>query len=254
MTPVMTTTLAVTGMHRSGTSMVAHYLQVCGVDIGEDLQPGDVGNPRGYYEDVDILGFHQDLLAHLKVGTFPTSEVEIAGQVPAEFRRRVQDIVRQKASSPIWGWKDCRTSLFLPFWREMIPEVKFLFLFRHPVSVVDSLLRRGTDPNLTRRPGIAFRSWRLHNQRILDFYRRNRESCFLVDTSCLVLNAEAAVAALFSKLDIELPLQDFHTVYAPAVFKEARSPHDIYLMVRFPLQTVRCLKLYRAMNELADWP
>lgn len=250
----MATTLVVTGMHRSGTSMVANYLQLCGVGIGQNLQPGDVGNPKGYYEDVDILRFHQDLLAYFKVDTFPASDLEISRQVPAEFRLRAQEILERKANSPVWGWKDCRTSLFLPFWQEMIPEVNFLFLFRHPVSVVDSLLRRGTDPSLMRRPAIAFRSWRLHNERILDFYRRNRASCFLVDTNCLVRNAPAAVSALFSKLDIQLPVPDFDSVYAPAAFKESKSPGDIYLMVRFPFQTVRCVKLYRAMKELADWP
>ncbi len=250
----MTTTLVVTGMHRSGTSMVAHYLQVCGIDIGEDLQPGDVGNPRGYYEDVDMLRFHQDLLACLKVGTFPTSDAQISGQVPTVFRRRAQDILGRKASSPVWGWKDCRTSLFLPFWREMIPDANFLFLFRHPVSVVDSLLRRGTDPRLTRNPAIAFRSWRLHNERILDFYRQNRAGCFLVDMDRFVHDAPAAVSALFSKLNIELPVREFDTIYAPAAFKESKSASDTYLMLRFPLQTVRCLKLHRALRALADWP
>jgi hypothetical protein len=251
---LMATTLVITGMHRSGTSMVANYLQLCGVDIGARLQPGDVGNPRGYYEDVDILRFHQDLLAYFKVGTFPTSDLEISREVPVEFRLRAQDILRGKANSPVWGWKDCRTSLFLPFWREMIPEVKFLFLFRHPVSIVDSLLRRGTDPSLVRRPGIAFQSWRLHNERILDFYRRNRSSCFLVHTNDVVRNAAAAVSALFSKLHIELPVRDFDAIYSPTAFKESKSPRDIYLMVRFPFETAKCLKLYRAMEAVADWP
>ncbi len=250
----MATTLVVTGMHRSGTSMVANYLQTCGVDIGEALQPGDIGNPRGYYEDVDILRFHQDLLAHFKVGTFPTSDLEITRQVPAEFRRRAQEMLQRKANSPVWGWKDCRTSLFLPFWREMIPEANFLFLFRHPVSVVDSLLRRGTDPSLMRRPARAFHSWRLHNERILDFYHRHRASCFLVDIDQLVHNAPAAVSALFSKLDIRLPVPDFDGVYAPTAFKERKSLGNFCLMFRFPFQTVRCLQLHRAMRELADWP
>lgn len=251
---MMATPLVVTGMHRSGTSMVANYLQGCGVDIGDNLQPGDVGNPKGYYEDMDILRFHQDLLAYFGVGTFPTGDLEISRHVPEEFRLRVHEILRRKANSSVWGWKDCRTSLFLPFWQDMIPEVNFLFLFRHPVSVVDSLLRRGTDPSLVRRPAIALQSWRLHNERILDFYRRKQASCFLVDIDYLVNNAVAAVSALFSKLDIELPVRDFDTVYAPAAFKQSGSPPDMYLMLRFPLQTVRCLKLYHAMRELADWP
>jgi hypothetical protein len=250
----MSTTLVITGMHRSGTSMVANYLQLCGINIAENLHPGDVGNPRGYYEDVDILRFHQDLLAYFKAGTFPTSDAQISRQVPAEFTLRAQEIVRRKADSPVWGWKDCRTSLFLPFWQALMPEINFLFLLRHPVSVVDSLLRRGTDPALLRYPVIAFRSWRLHNQRILSYYQRNTTSCFLVDIDSFVSNGAAAASALFSKLSIALPVRAFDTVYAPEAFKVTKSPRDVHLMLRYPLQTIRCLRLFRAMKGLVDWP
>jgi hypothetical protein len=234
--------------------MVANYLQRCGVDIGENLQPGDVGNPKGYYEDVDILRFHQDLLAHFKLGTFPTGNLEISTQVPVEFRLRAQEILQRKANSPVWGWKDCRTSLLLPFWREMLPEANFLFLFRHPVSVVDSLLRRGTDPSIVRNPAIAFRSWRLHNKCMLDFYRGDRASCFLAEIDSLVHDPGPAFSALFTKLDVQVPVRDFDAVYSPPAFKESRSLRDIRLMVRFPLQTLRSLRLYRVLKGLSDWP
>jgi len=250
----MAKVLVITGMHRSGTSMVAHYLQGCGVDIGTHLHPGDVGNPRGYYEDIEFLNFHQDLLAFLRVSIFPTTDRELRQAIPDQFRSRAQEILRRKGGAPVWGWKECRTTLFLDFWKEMIPDMNVLFLLRHPVSVVDSLLRRGTDQNVLRRPSIAFQSWRLHNELILDFYRRNPSSCFLIDVNCLVQDAALAVSALFSKLSIELPVRDFDAVYAPGAFREHRSARDIYLIVRFPLETMRCLTLYRAMREQADSP
>ena len=46
--------LVVTGMHRSGTSMVAAYLQQAGVSIGRNLIGPAPGNPRGHFEDRDF--------------------------------------------------------------------------------------------------------------------------------------------------------------------------------------------------------
>ncbi len=245
--------LAITGMHRSGTSMVAHYLQRCGVDIGQRLQPADIGNPRGYFEDVDFLNFHQDLLSYFGLSIFPTNARSLSRQIPDRFRLRAHEILTHRAQSAVWGWKDCRTALFLEFWKEMVPDIEFIFLFRHPVLVVDSLLRRGTDAIVTRHPVIAFQSWRLHNRRILEFYCRNQSSCFLVDIDSLVTEPYAAVSQLFSKLSAPLLTSDFGAVYAPDAFKQESSLHDVVLMSRYPFQTVRCLSLYRRMIQLADW-
>ncbi len=233
--------------------MVAHYLQQCGVDIGQQLQPADVGNPRGYFEDVDFLSFHQDLLSHLGLSIFPTNEGSLGRPIPDRFRLRAQEILSHKARCAVWGWKDCRTTLFLEFWRKMIPDIKVLFVFRHPLLVVDSLLRRGTDFIVTRRPVIAFQTWRLHNRRILEFYCRNLPDCFLVDIDDLVAAPQAVSSQLFSKLDMPLGVQDFGGVYAPDAFKQGRSVRQVYLMLRYPYQTARCLVLYWRMIQLADW-
>lgn len=233
--------------------MVAHYLQRCGVDIGQHLQLADVGNPRGYFEDVDFLSFHQDLLSHLGLSIFPKNERNLSRPIPEEFRLRAQQILSHKARCVVWGWKDCRTTLFLEFWRQMIPDIKFLFLFRHPLLVVDSLLRRGTDFIVTQRPVIAFQTWRLHNRRIVEFYCRNLPDCFLVEIDELVAEPEAVVSQLFSKLGMLLAVQDFGGVYEPDAFKQDRSMRHVCLMLRYPYQTLRCLGLYRRMRQLADW-
>ncbi len=246
--------LAITGMHRSGTSMVANYLQRCGVNMGDAFYPADVGNPRGYYEDVDFLNFHQDLLAFFGLSIFPTNDRQLRQPIPEEFRLRAQAILHKEGQSLVWGWKDCRTSLFLEFWRELIPNMNVLFLLRHPVSVVDSLLRRGTDKIIKQHPAIAFRSWWVYNQRILHFYCQNQANCFLVDISDLVHDPTEAASQLFLKLKIDLPVQNFDTIYAPEAFKASKSAGDISLMLRHPFQTLRCLQLYHHMKQLADWP
>ena len=42
----------------------------------------------------------------------------------------------------LWGWKDPRTSLLLTFWDSLLDEARYLFVYRHPVDVLSSLVRR----------------------------------------------------------------------------------------------------------------
>ena len=246
--------LAITGMHRSGTSLVANYLQLCGVHIGDTLHPADRGNPRGYYEDVDFLKFHKDLLSFLGLSIFLLEEKQLRSQVPARFGLRAKEIIEKKERYTVWGWKDPRTSLFLDFWQEIIHDLKVLFLLRHPVSVVGSLLRRGTDRIVKRRPSIAFQSWHCYNERILQFYRENRANCFLVDIDDFLRDATGVISRLALKLEIDLSVEKFDTVYAKGVFKNDRDLYDTSLILSCPLNSFRCLRLYRRMKQLADWP
>lgn len=55
--------IVVAGMHRSGTSMMAGLLARLGVQMGQTLIEPDPHNPLGYFEDADIVGFHQQAFA-----------------------------------------------------------------------------------------------------------------------------------------------------------------------------------------------
>src|SRR5210317_53351 len=55
--------VVVLGMHRSGTSVAARALKVLGVDLGDHLIPPiKNNNDRGFWEDIDINNFNNELL------------------------------------------------------------------------------------------------------------------------------------------------------------------------------------------------
>lgn len=252
--PAMPAALLVTGMYRSGTSMVANYLLDCGIHLGDNLHPGDIGNPRGYYEDVDFLRFHEDLLAWSHLSIFPTSRKQLRRPIPSQYKARAQHLLQEKAQPQVWGWKECRTTLFLDLWRGIIPDLRILFLMRNPLSVVDSLLRRGTDRIVLRRPRVAFRTWRLFNELIRQHYAEHKHLCFLMDIDDFLLEPARATALLFSKLQLELPVREFGRVFAPGDFRMRQHHPDRRLARRFPIEAHRCLRLYDSMREDADWP
>jgi hypothetical protein len=71
--------------------------------------------------------------------------------------------VRHLALERVWGWKDPRNSLTLPFWREVVPALRIVVCVRNPVEVAISLRNR----NL-RSSTAALKLWLDYNNAILD--------------------------------------------------------------------------------------
>lgn len=135
-------TLIIAGMHRSGTSLITHWLSECGLQLGENFLPGGVGNVDGHYEDIEFLKLHEEILNdnHLPP-TGLTDEHNI--DVSLYHREKLKSVIRIKnALYPQWGWKDPRTCLFLDTYKELLPDARYLIVVRDYQSVVSSLLQR----------------------------------------------------------------------------------------------------------------
>jgi hypothetical protein len=50
--------------------------------------------------------------------------------------------VTSLAGSLPWGWKEPRTTLLLPFWQELVPDLRYVICIRNPIEVAHSLARR----------------------------------------------------------------------------------------------------------------
>ena len=72
------------------------------------------------------------------------------------------ECAKSLASSGPWGWKDPRTSLTLPFWTDLFPNLKIIVCVRNPVEVVMSLARRGLSS-----PAFGFSLWYAYYQELL---------------------------------------------------------------------------------------
>lgn len=177
--------LIICGMHRSGTSYVASLVAGAGVHLGDALLEASPGNPRGHFEDVGILEFHrQALVANGIVSEGYTTQPSIALTPP--LRRMAAALVAERTGrGRPWGWKEPRTTLFLEAWRTLLPEARFLLVFRRPWEVVDSLYRRG-ETTFRHNPPFALDVW-LHYNRLL--------IAFAVEHPGLTLVCEAAAVA-----------------------------------------------------------
>lgn len=148
--------VCVLGAPRSGTSLTARILNVLGVDLGpeDELMDAAAGNNRtGFWEHEGIANLNEDILASLSESPPPYLQgwrwpppLPEGWQRDATLephRRAARTILRRSfgEGSP-WGWKDPRTTLTLPFWQELVPEMRYVICVRHPLDVAASLAER----------------------------------------------------------------------------------------------------------------
>ncbi|MDY6937099.1 MAG: sulfotransferase [Cyanobacteriota bacterium] len=249
----MSKTLIVTGMHRSGTSLVTHYLAECGLSIGNQLLPADIGNPLGYFEDTDFLDLHRDILKKNKISTFPSKKVNFPIQLDVEDRQRALEIVGSKRNFSQWGFKDPRTTLMLDFWLEIIESPSFLFLVRHPLTVSDSLVRRGTDRNIVNNPTIALKAWKIYNEEILKFATLNPEISLVINIDDFIKSPQKYVQLISEKFQFDLCFKSFNRVFSEQHFNVKPPSYRLVLKNRLnPLYLFFCVQLYDKIKMITQ--
>jgi hypothetical protein len=141
--------ICVLGMHRSGTSLIARAVNLLGVDLGPEeglLSPAQ-DNPAGYWESEDLVDINDALLDAFggtwdAVPDLPGTWLDSAKLLPV--RKRAREVLRARfGESELWGWKDPRNCVTLPFWQDIVPAMRYVICVRNPVDVSDSLRARG---------------------------------------------------------------------------------------------------------------
>lgn len=191
------------GMHRSGTSLLASLFEGAGVAVGERLMGSGNGNDVGHFEDLDFQQFHERAL----VGNgLPTEGFTADGLpvVPTSLWGDARKLVAaRRGRGGVWGWKDPRTILFLDFWDELLPDARYVFIFRRPWEVVDSFFRRG-DPAFVFNPLLAARVWLHYNRLLLRFVARHPQQCIVREMTQVIADPGAVFAAVREQLHVSV--------------------------------------------------
>jgi GT2 family glycosyltransferase len=245
--------LLITGMHRSGTSVVASWLAAAGVDLGGNLLAADGGNPTGYFEDLGFLDLERRMLAaaapageagHPDWGWTESERLD-RGRF-AEHREAALALIAAQDRNRLWGWKDPRTTLLLDFWDELLPEARYLLLYRFPWEVADSMQRLGAAVFLAH-PDYAYRIWSFYNRHLLDFFGRRRERCLLVSADALLAQPERLGELLRERFGLRLPLAP---LAAPGLFARLEGSDPLVSLVAATRPDAE--RLLRRLDAAAD--
>ena len=241
--------LILTGMHRSGTSLTASLLQSAGVDIGKKLNPPTKGNIKGHFEDLAVVRFHENVLEANGLPSAGWVKLQKVTNIPEPWLTKAEEIISAKREATgITGWKDPRGTLFLDFWESRLPEAKYIFLYRAPWEVVDSLYRRG-DAIFQESPHFALEIWLNYNRALMDFYDRCPEKSLLLNIEDIRLNREALSSAIAQKFGITLSIQP--DIYDSSLFHAqiSQSSYARLLQQFFP----ESVKLYEQLEARCDF-
>ena len=249
--------LVVVGMHRSGTSLTAGILERLGIDMGQQLIPADSTNPRGFYEDANIVAFHQKAFrrllprnasGHIDWGwceqhAFDTKFLE-------QFRPAAQQIVAERESHGVaWGFKDPRTTLLLDFWDSCIDDARYVMVYRSPWLVADSMQRLQAEVFLNH-PVYAYHIWREYNERLLDFFLRNRDRCVLINVDALRDQLPRFQKLIRDRLGLNLVDADLSGAIEEGLLgrSESDDPRAALTASAFP----ECQSLLEQLEQVAD--
>lgn len=170
----------VLGMHRSGTSWFTGALQQAGLHLGNH-HTWNPHNLKGNRENPDVYDLHESILEFNGASwDKPPHEKVIWTD---EHCAAALKIINDTEGQGTWGVKDPRTLFLLDGWKELIIDLRFVGIFRHPFSVWSSLNARGAIEKYA-----AFSMWLQYNKRLLDEYNERAFPLLCFDWSERVLH------------------------------------------------------------------
>jgi GT2 family glycosyltransferase/glycosyltransferase involved in cell wall biosynthesis len=147
--------------------MLTRLLHVCGLYLGPEnaLMPPQTDNPDGFWEHLGFVALNDELLNGLG-GAWdlpPAANENFKDPRLDPLRMKARMLIEGFDSRDVWGWKDPRNSLTLPFWQDVLPGMKTIIMVRNPLEAAHSMRERnGTSYSL------GLRLWEIYNRRVIE--------------------------------------------------------------------------------------
>lgn len=133
----------IVGMHRTGSSLLANCLYDSGIFLGSKFLGATLSNKKGHFEDLDFLELHRRDLKLKQIDTDALVTIpEEQLQLEDESIAFADKFISERSSKDLWGWKEPRTALYIFHWKELIRDLKIIFLQKDKNAVVNSLYKR----------------------------------------------------------------------------------------------------------------
>lgn len=227
--------LLVLGMHRSGTSLTARMLECLGGVNSRNLVPAAQDNPKGFFEDGDIVRFNQEvLLPRLGREWHDLEGVDwnLLGEADrAQLESHAEDILRANYSTQnaISILKDPRLAILLPFWIPVLScagyDPRVVGVVRDPVCVARSLADRNGLPL-----NHGYMMYLVYWLGIIS--AAEKLPCYLLSFDELIESPEKTIRKTAACLDLGLPedfderLEEFAGSHVDATLRHYRPEED----------------------------
>ena len=155
--------ILITGCARSGTSMIAGAVNMCGAFGGRMVGPNRY-NEKGMFENHRIREeITKPYLRGLGVdplGQWPLPDVKRL-VIPNDWRQRVERVFLEEGynNGPVM-YKGAKSCLFWPVWHYAFPNARWIIVRRHKADIIASCMKTGfmrafRDRQVQRKVGAA---------------------------------------------------------------------------------------------------
>src|SRR5436309_10337407 len=147
--------------------MLTKLLNACGLYLGteNELMPPQADNPDGFWEHLGFVALNDELLHELG-GSWdlpPRADESFTSSRLDPLHLKARLLIERFNSTRVWGWKDPRNSLTLPFWQQLLPKLKTLIMVRNPLEVAHSMRKRNGSSY-----SFGLRLWEIYNRRLIE--------------------------------------------------------------------------------------
>jgi len=226
--------------------MLTRLLHTCGLYLGpeNELMPAQADNPDGFWEHLRFVALNDEVLNELGgAWDLPPKADESFNQARLDpLRTKAQRLIKGFDSASVWGWKDPRNSLTLPFWQDLLPGLKTLIIVRNPLEVAYSMSKRnGTSYS------FGLRLWEIYNRRVIEI--SNEQERLITHYDFFFENAKTELrrTAQF----IGLPDADVDSAAALVATRRRHTHFTIDQLIEARV-AAEVIELYRALIAEAD--
>ncbi len=226
--------------------MLTKLLHTCGLYLGSDsdLMPAQADNPDGFWENLRFVALNDEVLNELG-GAWdlpPKADENFKHARLDPLHTKAQLLVEGFDSARVWGWKDPRNSLTLPFWQELLPKLKTVIIVRNPLEVAYSMRERnGTSYS------FGLRLWEIYNRRVIETLSKQERLVTHYDLFFEDAGTELRRIVRF----IGLPDEEVNSA-AALITTQRRHTHFTIDQLIDARVSAEVIELYRALIAEAD--
>ena len=140
----MQSPILITGCARSGTSMVAGAINICGA-FGGVMSGPNRNNAKGMFENARIRNtltkpYLRDIGAD-QLGQYPLPDVTRL-PIPSNWRQRVETVMKEEGyKDGPWMYKGAKMCLTWPVWHYAFPDAKWIIVRRKTSDIINSCVK-----------------------------------------------------------------------------------------------------------------
>ena len=153
--------IIISGMHRSGTSLLSRIIEKTGVFLGKYKQRNNESlyflQLNRYIMSLNDGSSWDNPKKISKKDNFLINEISLKIQPLLNNRKNYlyygkKALICRKSffyHQSRWGWKDPRNIFTIPIWKNIFPNSKIIIIKRHPIDVYQSLAKRSLRKNMS---------------------------------------------------------------------------------------------------------